>query len=113
MASFAFNTMIGQCTPIAISHIGGWKFYIVFCVCNFTNAIFFWLFMPETAGRPLEEMNYLFENAPWIVVGLDKRSWSSGDLEHRLEAIREEKGMGKGDVSVEHVAGDRQPMEKV
>jgi hypothetical protein len=24
-------------------------------VCNFTNALFFWAFMPETARRPLEE----------------------------------------------------------
>ena len=27
--SFAFNTMIGQVTPIALTNIG-WKFYIVF-----------------------------------------------------------------------------------
>lgn len=29
MVSFAFNTMIGQVTPIAIDNIG-WKYYILF-----------------------------------------------------------------------------------
>ena len=47
MTSFAFNTMIGQVTPIAITAIG-WKYYIVFIVCNLTNAIFFFCFQPET-----------------------------------------------------------------
>lgn len=40
MVSFAFNTMIGQVTPIAIPKIG-YRFYILFVVCNFTNALFF------------------------------------------------------------------------
>ena len=39
MVSFAFNTMIGQVTPIAIASIG-WRFYLVFVVCNATNALF-------------------------------------------------------------------------
>ena len=36
-------------------------------VCNFTNALFFWAIQPETAKRPLEEMNYLFTNAPIFI----------------------------------------------
>jgi hypothetical protein len=55
MTSFAFNTMIGQVTPIAVSSIG-WKYYILFIVCNLTNAIFFWAFQPETKGLNLEDM---------------------------------------------------------
>lgn len=55
MTSFAFNTMIGQVTPIAVSAIG-WKYYIVFIVCNLTNALFFWAFQPETKGLNLEDM---------------------------------------------------------
>ena len=42
-------------TPIAITAIG-WKFYIVFIVCNLGNAIFFWAFQPETKGLNLEDM---------------------------------------------------------
>ncbi|KAI1610263.1 MFS transporter [Exophiala viscosa] len=86
MTSFAFNTMIGQVTPIAMTNIG-YRFYFVFIICNFTNAIFFWALLPETARRPLEEMNYLFENAPWIVVGTTKDSYASHDLENRLNEI--------------------------
>ena len=73
----------------------------LFIVYNLTNAIFFWLFLPETARRPLEEMNYLFENAPWIVVGTTKDSYHLHDLEARLEAITQEKE-AKSKVVVEH-----------
>lgn len=66
MVSFAFNTMIGQVTPIAMGRIG-WRFYLLFVVCNFTNALYFWAFQPETKRRPLEEMNYLFTNAPYVL----------------------------------------------
>lgn len=71
----------------------GWRFYVLFTVCNLTNAIFFWAFLPETARRPLEEMNYLFENAPWVVIGTSKDSYISGDIERRLEHAAQEKGV--------------------
>jgi hypothetical protein len=77
MMSFAFNTMIGQVTSVAIERIGGWKFYVLFCVCNFTNAIFFWLVLPETALRPLEEMNHLFTHEPWIVPGTQTKQFKN------------------------------------
>lgn len=83
MTSFAFNTMIGQVTPIAMTRVR-YRFWILFIVCNFTNAIFFWLFMPETSKLPLEEMNSLFSNAPWVVVGLKKEDFVSHDLERRF-----------------------------
>jgi hypothetical protein len=66
MVSFAFNTLIGQVTDMAMTNVG-YKYYYLFIICNFTNAIFFYLFLPETAKLPLEEMNYLFTNAPYIV----------------------------------------------
>lgn len=66
MTSFAFNTMIGQVTPIAISSIG-WRYYILFIVCNIANGIFFWAFLPETKGFSLEEMTDLFENGDWFI----------------------------------------------
>jgi hypothetical protein len=90
MVSFAFNTMIGQVTPIAMQKIG-WRFYILFVVCNFTNAVWFWATQPETKKRPLEEMNYLFTNAPWFVPTMDMRDFATHDLEHRAEEV-ERKG---------------------
>lgn len=70
MATFAFNTMIGQITPIALEQVG-WKYYLTFVIGNVTNAIFFWAFFPETKKVPLEEMHALFTNAPiFVEVGL-------------------------------------------
>ncbi|KAK4888442.1 hypothetical protein LTR27_012665 [Elasticomyces elasticus] len=66
MTSFAFNTMIGQVTPIAVSSIG-WQYYLVFVVCNLGNAIFFWAFLPETKGLNLEDMNELFRDHPTFI----------------------------------------------
>ncbi|KAJ6142949.1 hypothetical protein N7471_002402 [Penicillium samsonianum] len=84
MTSFAFNTMIGQVTPIAMTNIG-YRFYFVFVVCNFTNALFFWLLLPETKRVPLEEMNQMFTNAPWIVPGSRKEDYMTHDLERKVE----------------------------
>lgn len=86
MTSFAFNTMIGQVTPIAIESIG-WRFYILFVVCNFTNALWFWAIQPETAKRPLEEMNYLFTNAPLFVPTMNMKDFDNHDLEHRVQEV--------------------------
>ncbi|KAI8963795.1 general substrate transporter [Daldinia sp. FL1419] len=73
MTSFAFNTLIGQVTSVAIDAVG-WKYFILFAVCNATNALFFWLVLPETKRVPLEQMSTVVfaPDAPWIVLG--KRS---------------------------------------
>lgn len=99
MMSFAFNTMIGQITPIAMASIK-WRFYLVFVICNFTNALFFWAILPETKQIPLEEMNYLFTHAPLFVPGTDKAQYQANynaDLEMRAREIE-----AKGDVETTH-----------
>jgi sugar porter (SP) family MFS transporter len=110
MVSFAFNTMIGQVTKPGME-TAGWRFYLLFVVripytspshlvnihlpklqiCNLTNAIFFYCFLPETAKRPLEEMNYLFTNAPIFVPGMDKRDFPT-DIERRVEEVEAKQG---------------------
>ncbi|KAG6005998.1 hypothetical protein E4U21_007491 [Claviceps maximensis] len=95
MASFAFNTMIGQTTSVALDDKTGigWKWYILFIVCNMTNALFFWCFLPETAHRPLEEMRCLFEEASLFVPFLDNANFVVGqhldrgviDIEHKQD----------------------------
>lgn len=89
MVSFAFNTMIGQVTALAITQVG-WRYFLTFVICNFTNAIFFWAFMPETKKRPLEEMNRLFTDTPWFIPTADTKNLVS-DLEYRAQSIAEEK----------------------
>ncbi|CBF87810.1 hypothetical protein AN1276.2 [Aspergillus nidulans FGSC A4] len=83
MTSYAFNTMIGQVTPLAMEDVG-YRYYYLFIICNFTNAVFFWLLLPETKKLPLEEMNYLFSNAPWIIPGTKKEDYVPHDLERRV-----------------------------
>jgi hypothetical protein len=60
-------------------------------VCNFTNAIFFWAIQPETKKRPLEEMNYLFTNAPLFVPTMNMEDFQHYDLENRVAEV-ERKG---------------------
>lgn len=50
--------------------------------------------MPETANVPLEEMNYLFTNSPWVVVGTKKGDYVSHDLERRLAEEEEKRETG-------------------
>ncbi|KAJ6008002.1 hypothetical protein N7540_011978 [Penicillium herquei] len=66
LVSFAFNTMIGQITDLAIAS-QGWRYFLLFVICNITNAIFFWAFLPETKGIPLEEMSHLFKETGWFI----------------------------------------------
>ncbi|KAI0325330.1 general substrate transporter [Cubamyces sp. BRFM 1775] len=65
-AAWISNFMIAQVSPIAFDHVG-WKYYLVFAVCGFTNALFFWAFLPETKGIPLEELDAYFESMPLFV----------------------------------------------
>lgn len=88
MVSFAFNTMIGQITAPAIES-EGWRYFLLFVICNFTNALFFWAFLPETARRPLEEMSVLFSSTSWFVPSRDGRSV-------RSELLNKENDLGKG-----------------
>lgn len=58
-ADWIFNYMIVQITPIAISNIG-WKTYMIFFVINIAQAVIVWLFYPETSGRTLEEIDFMY-----------------------------------------------------
>jgi hypothetical protein len=62
-------------------------------VCNFTNAVFFWAFLPETKQRPLEEMNYLFAQAPIFVPGMKMENFDSRDLERRVQEAEDKQAV--------------------
>lgn len=83
MTSFAFNTFVSQVTPVALNNIG-WRYYLVYVVCNFANAIIYWSLFPETSGIPLEEMDQLFSESP-IFVPLSKWTPSGTKGKTKLE----------------------------
>ncbi|KAH8804375.1 putative MFS sugar transporter [Xylogone sp. PMI_703] len=96
MTSFAFNTMVGQVTPIAITSIS-WRYYLIFIITNVTNAIFFWAFLPETKGLNLEDTDELFYNSPLYVPGT--RWVPSSHVDADAERIADQKNV---DVTVTH-----------
>ncbi|KAL4920917.1 general substrate transporter [Aspergillus aurantiobrunneus] len=99
MVSFAFNTMIAEVTPVALESIA-WRYYILFIVCDFANALFFYLFLPETKGITLEVMDDLFTNSPLLV----PRSQWQPQPELDVEKVKERK-----DILVRSVQGKESP----
>jgi hypothetical protein len=94
--------MIGQVTKPAMTDVK-YRYYYLFIVsepakvsvhvltddqiCNLTNAIFFWAVLPETAKRPLEEMNSLFTNAPYFIPSMKKEDYMTHEIDQRVEAV--------------------------
>ncbi|KAJ3467920.1 hypothetical protein FSOLCH5_003576 [Fusarium solani] len=96
MTSFAFNTMIGQVTPIGMQDVG-WRFYILFVVTNLSNAIFFWAMLPETRKLPLEEMNRLFSDAPLFVGSRDMSRYMINETSQMARNIDDKQHQQDGD----------------
>jgi len=59
--------------------------------------------MPETAKRPLEEMNYLFTNAPLFVPTTDMKAFNTHDLERRVEEAEGKQLAAGGKLDVSHI----------
>ena len=51
-----FNFVFSQVTPHAIKNLG-WRTFLMFCIFNWSLVLFAWLFIKETKGRSLEEIN--------------------------------------------------------
>jgi hypothetical protein len=51
--------LVVEITPVGLQNIG-WKLYIVFCILNWASIIVVWFFYPETSGKTLESIDFLF-----------------------------------------------------
>ncbi|KAK9900210.1 general substrate transporter [Cystobasidium minutum MCA 4210] len=83
MSSWISNFLIAQITPYAFDNIG-WRYYLVFCILSATNAVFFWAFLPETKGRPLEEMHIIFRDDSIFVPGSKIAARGKHEAEERF-----------------------------
>lgn len=66
--------LVVEITPVGIQNIG-WKLYIVFCILNWASIIVVWFWYPETSGKTLESIDFLFASQTSLtqVVKLSKR----------------------------------------
>jgi len=87
-ANWAFNFALGYFVPPAFENIA-WKTYIVFgvfCASMFVHVFFMF---PETAGKPLEEVTALFEDANGVP-GVGVPAWKTRNTYN--ETRRAERG---------------------
>lgn len=75
-------------------------YFLLFVICNNTNAIFFWAFLPETKGVPLEEMSTLFRETSWFV---PTNKWKRPVTELAI-TVKEIEEKRQSNVNVESVA---------
>jgi hypothetical protein len=68
-SEWLWTLVIVLMTPSAIANTG-WKIYILFIIMSVLGFPFTYFFLPETKGKTLEEIDYLF---------------ASGDVKKRLE----------------------------
>jgi len=54
-----FNFVISKVTPLMVTALG-WKLFILFATINIGGMFVFALFLPETMGKSLEEMDVIF-----------------------------------------------------
>ncbi|CRL29841.1 Sugar/inositol transporter [Penicillium camemberti] len=58
-SEWLWTFVIAQMTPPAIANTG-WKIYLLFCFMTALSIPFVYFFMPETSGKTLEEIDYIF-----------------------------------------------------
>lgn len=66
--------LVVEITPVGIQNIG-WKLYIVFCILNWASIVVVWFWYPETSGKTLESIDFLFASQSSLsqVVKLSRR----------------------------------------
>lgn len=99
--SWLFNFAVSKITPFMVTALG-YKLFITFGTINLLGTATFAWFIPETAGKSLEEMDILF--------GAITKTQRAVDIEKPKRVVDEEAGLEPikyGDDKVE-----RQSMEK-
>jgi len=68
--SFVIQVILAQASPTALENVR-WRYYIFFLVMNLVTACAVYLFVPETMGKSLEEINEVFGDS-FVTMHLDE-----------------------------------------
>lgn len=93
-----FNFVFSQVTPHAISNIG-WRTFLMFCIFNYALVVYAWIFLKETKGKSLEEMEVVFGSTE-TQFDIERVRAKAAGLERPEEVPRTEANAKKGDVTV-------------
>lgn len=58
-SNWMFNFLVAEVTPVAFESIQ-WKYYLVYVCTNLVSVVTFYLFLPETMDRTLEDVDAFF-----------------------------------------------------
>ncbi|KAI7525983.1 hypothetical protein KC331_g17213, partial [Hortaea werneckii] len=58
-ANWIFNFLVAEVTPVAFANIS-WKYYTVYICTNSLTVLVVYLFLPETKGKSLEDIDACF-----------------------------------------------------
>lgn len=88
-SQWLWNFVMSQITPHALDNIG-WRTFLMFAIFNAAIAVYSWVFLKETKGRSLEEMEVLWgsKETSFDVEGVRRRARSK---DRRLEGEGEER----------------------
>ncbi|KAH5306592.1 hypothetical protein HBI42_088090 [Parastagonospora nodorum] len=87
--NWIFNFMVVEITPPGIESLH-WKFYIIWCVFNFSFIPIVYFLYPETAGRTLGDIDRIFVGHAPLLIFRDKEAIAEKRPERFIQLENEE-----------------------
>lgn len=81
-SQWLFNFVMSQITPHAIANIG-WRTFLMFAIFNYAIIVYSYLFLKETKGKSLEEMEVVFGTVERLPTKHDEEAESQAGQEQQ------------------------------